>query len=193
MKKCGSHIQLHILMAFIVFSLPCFLSAQRNIYKTKTGTIDFISKAPLETIKASSVHLEGVIDATALSFAFAVTIKSFQGFNNSLQQQHFYENYMETDKFPKATFTGKLIEQVDLVQPGTYQVRAKGKLDLHGNIKERIIRVDIISTGTELKIKSRFVVPLVDHMIEVPKIVNQKIAEEIDVTVQATLLLEGKS
>lgn len=193
MKKCSSHIRLHLLMAFIVFSLPSLLPAQRNIYKTKTGTIDFVSNAPLETIKASSVHLEGVIDATAHSFAFAVTIKSFQGFNNSLQQQHFYENYMETDKFPKATFTGKLIEQVDLTQPGTYQVRAKGKLDIHGNIKERILRVDIISTGTELKIKSRFVVPLVDHMIEVPKIVNQKIAEEINVTVQATLLLEGKS
>ena len=193
MRKCISHIRLQLLPVFIVISLPLWLSAQRNIYKTRTGQIDFISKAPLETIKATSAHLEGVIDATVLSFAFTVTIKTFQGFNSSLQQQHFYENYMETDKFPKATFTGKIIEPVDLTKPGTYQVRAKGKLDIHGNSKERIIRVDILSTGIELKIKSRFLVPLEDHLIEVPKIVNQKIAEEIDVTVQGTLWLEGKS
>ena len=177
----------------LVLFLPWMSTAQRTIYRTKTGSIHFVSKAPLEVIKAGSSHLEGVIDADAQSFAFAVTIKTFQGFNNSLQQQHFYENYMETDKFPKATFTGKLIEHVPLREAGTYQVRAKGRLDIHGISKERIIKVEIVSAGDQLKIKSAFLIPLADHQIEVPKIVNQKIAEEIEVSVEAILMLENRS
>lgn len=100
---------------------------------------------------------------------------------------------METDKYPTATFSGKLIEHVDLTLPGTYVVRAKGQLTIHGRTKERIIKTEIISTGEELKAKASFMVPLVDHQIEVPRIVNQKIAQEIDVSIQATFQLAGKS
>jgi polyisoprenoid-binding protein YceI len=137
--------------------------------------------------------MEGVIDVDALSFAFSVVILTFEGFNNGLQRQHFYENYLETNKYQEATFSGKIIEHIDLSKPGTYQVRAKGQLNIHGRSKERIIKVDIISTGRELKTSASFIVPLIDHQIEVPRIVNQKIAQEISVTVQATLSLAGKS
>ncbi|HEY3384967.1 MAG TPA: YceI family protein, partial [Saprospiraceae bacterium] len=119
-------------------------------------------------------------------------IRTFEGFNNGLQQQHFYENYMETDKYEDATFYGKIIEQVPLSQPGTYQVRAKGQLKIHGISKERILKAEVISTGSSLKLNATFMVPLADHQIEVPRIVNQKIAQEIEVTVQATLLREVK-
>jgi polyisoprenoid-binding protein YceI len=172
--------------------VPVTVSAQQHTYKTQDGTISFISEAPLEIITASSKKLEGIIDADALTFAFAVTIRSFEGFNNGLQRQHFYENYMETDKYPSATFSGKIIEHVPLNQPGTYQVRAKGQLNIHGISKERILKADVISNGTSLKIKAVFLVPLADHQIEVPRIVNQKIAQEIDVTVEGTLVLVGK-
>jgi len=165
---------------------------QAHIYKTQEGTISFTSEAPLETIKASSKKMEGVIDAEALSFAFAVNISTFEGFNNGLQQQHFYENYMEADKFPSATFLGKIIEHVELNKPGTYHVRAKGQLHIHGRAKERILKVEIISTGNQIKASALFLVPLVDHQIEIPRIVNQKIAQEIQVNVQATLFLSVK-
>lgn len=167
--------------------------AQDKIYRTKEGKISFVSDAPLELITARSVKMEGVLDVDALSFAFSVVILTFEGFNNGLQRQHFYENYLETNKYPTATFLGKIIEHIDFSKPGTYQVRAKGQLDIHGRTKERIIKVDLISTGTELKVNSSFMVPLIDHQIEVPRIVNQKIAQEISVTVQATLSLAGKS
>jgi polyisoprenoid-binding protein YceI len=171
---------------------PMFLCAQLHTYKTQEGKISFISEAPLEVISASSKKLEGIIDADVMSFAFAVTIRTIEGFNNGLQQQHFYENYMETDKYASATFLGKIIEHVNLNQPGTYQVRAKGQLNIHGISKERILKAEVISTGTSLKLKAEFMVPLADHQIEVPRIVNQKIAQEIAVTVQATLFLEEK-
>jgi polyisoprenoid-binding protein YceI len=167
--------------------------AQQGIYRTNNGSIVFKSDAPLEMITATSKKLEGVIDAEALTFAFNVPIVSFEGFNNGLQRQHFYENYMETNKYPDATFSGKLIEHVNLTVPGTYVVRAKGQLTIHGKTRERILRTEIISTGDMLRTKASFLVPLVDHQIEVPKIVNQKIAQEIQVQVQATFQLVGKS
>lgn len=185
-------LQLNLFLLLLIFQAVS-LPAQNTIYRTANGTVSFKSDAPLEIIVASSKKMEGVIDADALSFAFSVMIRSFEGFNNGLQRQHFYENYMETDKYPVATFSGKFIEHLDLRVPGTYTVRAKGQLAIHGRSKERIIKAEIISTGEELKTKATFMVPLVDHQIEVPRIVNQKIAQEIMVTISATFQLSGKS
>ena len=128
-----------------------------------------------------------------MSFAFDVQVRSFEGFNNGLQREHFYENYLETDKYPTATFSGKIIEHINLEIPVTYTVRAKGLLTIHGHTKERIIKAEIISTGTELKAKATFIIPLIDHQIEVPRIVNQKIAQEIQVQVQGTFRLVDRS
>jgi hypothetical protein len=180
--------------SLILFTLAASTAmAQDKIYKTAEGKISFVSNAPLEIIAAKSGKMEGIIDAGALTFAFSVVIQTFDGFNNGLQKQHFNENYLETNKYPTATFSGKIIEHIDISKPGTYQVRAKGQLNIHGRSKERILRVDLISNGVEIKANASFMVPLIDHQIEVPRIVNQKIAQEIAVTVQATLALEGKS
>ncbi|MDZ4747814.1 MAG: YceI family protein [Saprospiraceae bacterium] len=165
-------------------------NGQEKIFSTQAGTISFTSEVPLEMISAASKKMEGVVDATALSFA--VTIRTFEGFNNGLQQQHFYENYLETDKYPIATPSGKIIEHVDLSKRATFQVRAKGQLNIQGRAKERIIKIEIISTGAELNVSTQFLVPLVDHQIEVPRIVNQKIAQEINVSAQAILSLSVK-
>ena len=184
--------KMFINILFIVLGILS-ANAQENIYKTANGHIAFKSDAPLELITASSSKLEGIIGKDGLSFAFQVPIISFSGFNNGLQQQHFYENYMETTKYPEASFSGKIIESVNLSVPGTYQVRAKGQLTIHGHTKERIIKIELVSQGTQIMAKSQFMVPLSDHQIEVPKIVYQKIAQEIEVTVKATLVLSTKS
>jgi polyisoprenoid-binding protein YceI len=178
-----------ILLALATMSVK----AQENVYKTSDGVINFKSDAPLEVITATSKKMEGLIDADALTFAFSLQVRTFEGFNNGLQRQHFYENYLETDKYPAATFSGKIIEHVNLKVPGTYTIRAKGQLTIHGHTKERIIKTVIVSTGSELRAKASFMVPLVDHQIEVPRIVNQKIAQEIFVNVQGIFQLEGKS
>lgn len=182
--------QILILIPFFLFTV--IGSGQTNIYKTTEGRITFKSEAPLETIIASSSKLEGAIGNDDLSFAFLVPILSFNGFNNGLQRQHFYENYLEASKYPQASFTGKIIEFVDFTKPGTYIVRAKGQLKIHGRTKERIIKVELTSTGTVITARAQFMVPLMDHQIEVPKIVNQKIAQEIAVTIRATLSIPVK-
>jgi len=169
------------------------VGAQTNIYRSESGSISFRSEAPLEIITASSNELKGIIDHEAQTFAFVVPITSFTGFNNGLQQQHFYENYLESSKYPEATFSGKIIEDIDLTQPGTYHVRAKGQLNIHGRTQERIIKTELVSDGTKIVARSDFIIPLSDHQIEVPRIVFQKIAQEIKVNVRTTLSLSGKS
>ncbi|MBK8195807.1 MAG: YceI family protein [Lewinellaceae bacterium] len=94
---------------------------------------------------------------------------------------------MESKSYPKASFTGKIIEDVDFQKNGTYSIRAKGKLTIHGMEQERIIKGEMEIDGDKIHVQSSFTVPLSDHNITIPKIVYQKIAEVIEVTVDAEL------
>ena len=177
------------LYLFIQFLSLSLIGQNTAIFAVESGRIDFTSDAPLELIKASSEDLKGLIDLSKATFAFTIPMASFQGFNSPLQREHFNENYLETKDFPKATFAGKIIEQVDLSQAGTYKLRAKGILSIHGVEQERIIRSEIaVKESGRLFIQTIFSVPLEDHDIRIPKIVYQKIAEEIMVVLKAELL-----
>jgi hypothetical protein len=154
---------------------------------TEKGRIDFVSNAELELIQASSENVRGIIDPTTNQFAFTLDIKSFKGFNSELQREHFLEKYMEIHKYAKADFSGKIIEQVDFSVAGIHDVRAKGTLSIHGQNQIRIIKCKIIVKDGMLKVESSFVVPLSDHNITIPSIVNRKIATQIDVTFKATM------
>lgn len=156
-------------------------------YRCENGKITFKSDALLEVIQAKSGKLRGAIDPANNTFAWSVEIRSFEGFNAPLQKEHFNENYLESAKYPRATFAGKIIEKVDFQKDGTCDIRAKGKLSIHGVEQERIIKSTLEVKGGRLLIRSTFTVPLADHNISIPKIVHQKIAEEIEVTVEATL------
>lgn len=151
------------------------------------GNVSLKSVATLELIEAKSQKLRGVIDTENQSFAWTVDIRSFQGFNSPLQREHFNENYMESEHFPKASFAGKIIEKIDFEQSGPQSIRAKGKFIIHGVEQERIIKCQLENKGGKLCIKSTFTVPIVEHDIAIPKIVNQKIAEEIQVNIDAVL------
>ena len=163
------------------------VSAQQNRYFVKSSKVIFISKAPLETIKAISTELKGVIDAATRSIAFSVANTSFEGFNSPLQQDHFHENYVESEKFPHCTFSGKIIDDVDFSREGVYPVRVKGILNVKGIGQEKIIKGTITVKGNELLISCSFNVNVVDHEIRIPRIVQQKIAPVIEVSLTARL------
>ncbi len=93
---------------------------------------------------------------------------------------------MESSRYPNATFKGKIIEDVDFSKDGTYSVRAKGNLEIHGVVQERILKSSVDVQGNSFTLNSSFTIILEEHDISVPKIVYQKIAEEIHVQVQAT-------
>jgi len=157
--------------------------AQVRHFETRKSLVSFVSDAPLELIKASSSQLRGILDPSRRTFAFVIPSKSFEGFNSPLQQVHFSENYMEAARFPEASFKGKIIEQVNFDSEGEFQVRAKGALLIHGVEQERIIKVKIRNVKGVLYVNSTFSILLQEHNITIPKVVNQKIAEEIFITV----------
>ena len=158
-----------------------------DIYNVSKGTITFKSDAPLELITATSNELKGLIETDKKQFAFSIKIRSFKGFNSGIQRDHFNENYLESDKYPDATFSGKIIEDVDFTKNSTLTVRAKGTLTVHGVARERIIKSDMSIRNGQIFIKSNFTVLLADHNIPIPKVVHEKLASEIKVDVNGEL------
>ncbi len=162
-----------------------FKQQPAHLYQITNGKIYFKSDAPLEIIKASSNDLLGLLDIDKKNFSLKISIRSFQGFNSPLQKEHFNENYMESDKYPYASFSGKIIEDVDLTADGEYEVRAKGNLTIHNVQQERIIKADITVKQKLITVHSDFTVLLSEHNIPIPKVVYQKLANEIKVEVIA--------
>jgi polyisoprenoid-binding protein YceI len=170
-----------------ILAVFTFLVQAQQKYSIEKGSISFASNAQLELIKASSDKVQGLLDPTTNQFAFTIEIKSFQGFNSALQREHFNEKYMESEKFPKARFSGKIIESIDFTTDGTFDVRAKGDLEIHGIRQTRIIKSKLTIRNGQVEIESSFMVPLSDHNITIPNIVSQKIATEIEVDFRATM------
>jgi hypothetical protein len=150
---------------------------------TKTGFIGFYSKTPLEDIRAENNQVYSVLDGASHRIAFAVLLKGFL-FTKELMQDHFNENYVESDKYPKATFSGSCSGDMDLTKDGTYQVIIKGNLTLHGVTKpiETTAQMDV--KNTHIKGSSAFKLKPEDFNISIPAIVREKIASEMDVKVQ---------
>ena len=174
-----------IISVTFVFAQAAF---SQQIYLTRSGIASFASNAPLEIIKAESNEVLGAINLTDRTFAFTIDNKSFKGFNSALQQEHFYENYMEAQQFPTSSFIGKIIEEIDLNSQQEQVVRAKGMLEIHGVEQERIIKGTIKMTGDKIQLRANFTVLLEDHQIKIPRVVFQKIAEVIDVSIKAELV-----
>jgi YceI-like domain len=183
-------LKLSVILIFLgaVFSFTA--GGLKQDYKVSSGSISFRSDAPLELIKAQSNELKGLFVPEKKQFAFIINIKSFRGFNSPLQQEHFNENYLESNKFPAASFEGKIIEDIDFTKEGIYIVRAKGNLFIHGVVQERIIKSELIIKSNKLSIKSSFTVLLADHNIPIPKVVNEKLASEIKVDMKAELAIK---
>lgn len=157
------------------------------IFNISKSSISFSSDAPLELITAKSNELKGAIETETKTFVFSVKVNSFKGFNSGFQKDHFNENYLETDKYPDATFKGKIIEDVDFTKNNILTVRAKGILTVHGVPKERIIKSDMTIKNGSIFIKANFTVLLADHNIPIPKVVHEKLASEIKVEVNSEL------
>jgi len=177
-----------IVTIIIVSFLLVQAGISQNIYLTHSGLASFISDAPLEVIKAGSGEVSGAINLAERTFAFTIDNKSFKGFNSSLQQEHFYENYMEAQLYPTSSFTGKIIEEIDINSRQEQTVRAKGMLDIHGVSQERIIKGTIKIIDKKIQLHADFTVLLEDHQIKIPRVVYQKIAGEIKISVSAELI-----
>ncbi len=156
-------------------------------YFTKTGKIHFLSNTPIEKIEATNSSATSVIDGATGNMEFAVLVKGFL-FDKALMQEHFNENYMESTKFPKATFKGKIdnFSTVNLKKDGAYDVQISGNLTLHGVAQavaskgKVTVKDGAISNGT-----CSFSVKCEDYQISIPGAVKEKIAKNIAIEVNA--------
>ena len=175
-------------MKIIVITLLAWMSINQaggDLYVCKNARISLYSSAPIEDIKAVTNTGTSVYDASSGELDFSVTISSFQ-FAKSLMQEHFNSDYMESDKFPKATFKGKIQEKVDLTKDGAYPVNVSGDLTVHGVTKPRTITGNVTVKGGVITMTSEFMVKCADHDIKIPSIVFHNIAESIKMNVSAT-------
>ncbi|RYY89266.1 MAG: YceI family protein [Chitinophagaceae bacterium] len=151
-----------------------------------SSTVTFFSSAPLEDIEATNKSSRGVIDWEKRSYLIAIPIKQFS-FRSGLMKEHFNENYLESDKYPECTFRGNFAGPVDLTKDGDYPVTATGDLTLHGVTKRRSIPATIKVRNGQVSVYSKFPIRVADHKISIPKMVFKKIAEVVEVTVDAQL------
>jgi len=173
-------------MRLIVLCLLFSSHIYAQQYFSKTGTVTFFSKAPIEDIQAVNHKLSAVIDLGSGEFAFQLKIQDFN-FPNSLMQEHFNESYLESHLFPVSNFVGFLepIKENKLIQKKTLEV--KGKMYIHGISKDLQLSANLQYLNEELLLSSTFDIELADFEIDIPKLMMYKIAEVVKVSVEMKL------
>jgi polyisoprenoid-binding protein YceI len=172
------------LIIFFILVLAFFNASAQSRFFTKDAKINFNSSTPLEDIIAESNQATTFIDIDNNEVAFSVLTTSFK-FRRALMEEHFNENYMESTKFPKAKFTGKIITPIDWKSQKSVTVDVKGELTMHGASKEVTIKAQItpgkdkITATSEIKIKPE------DFKISIPSAVRDKIAKEVTIKIDA--------
>jgi polyisoprenoid-binding protein YceI len=156
--------------------------AHAQIYMTRTGYIGFFSKTPMEDIKAENSQVYAVIDVAKKNLAFAALLKGFL-FRKQLMQEHFNENYVESDKYPKATFTGTFTSKDDVTQAGVHTVDVSGTISLHGVEKPVTTTATLEMKDGKLIGKTHLLMVPGDYNIQIPSLVREKIEKEIKVDI----------
>jgi polyisoprenoid-binding protein YceI len=170
-------------MYVMVLASFLYLPAKAQTFMTRNGKVNFSSKTPLEDIKAENKQAVTAIDLGKKTVAVTLLQKSFL-FEKQLMQEHYNENYVESDKFPKATFTGTINGNVGTT-PGTYKVTLNGNLTMHGVTKPVSAPAELEVADGKVTGKTAFKVKPSDFNIDIPSLVKDKIASEITVQVVA--------
>ena len=170
-----------ILFLLFFFSIP--IVAQEK--KTATnGNITFEASVPFyEAVEAKNNQIFSVLNTKNGSISFVAVIKNFQ-FERSLMQDHFNANYMESDKYPKATFKGQIEKfTLDKLNTTPTEYYIKGKINIHGVTKNIRVPANISKTASNaIVIRSFFTINTEDFKIEIPFMVRNKIAQNVNVT-----------
>ena len=173
-------------ISIIILLLATSTFAQR--YITKTGHIWFYSEAPLETIVAHNKQVNAALDTKTGAIVFKVLMKSFI-FEKALMQEHFNENYVESDQFPNATFQGIVTnaKDIDFGKQGTYQAEIAGELTIHGTTNKVNANGTFNIQSDIIHGNSKFNIRIADYDISIPGAVTGKIADEVELNVDIKL------
>ena len=174
------------IISIIVFAIIALTNINAQKYFTKTGEISFYSHTLMENIEAVSNTATTVYDSESGKIQWAVLIKSFE-FEKSLMQEHFNENYMESSSFPKASFKGQVNNRsaLNLQKDGTYTVDVEGELTIHGVTNNVSTKATFVVEKGAVKAKSSLKVLVANYGIEIPSVVKENIAKEIEININA--------
>lgn len=177
------YMKKNIISAIVLIMIS--MSAYGQKYFSKTGDITFFSATPIENIEAKSHTASTVIDIESGKVQWAVLIKSFE-FEKALMQEHFNENYMESTKYPKAKFKGTIVDKskINFAKDGTYNVVVEGTLEIHGVKKEVSTMAKFEITNGEIVASSDLKVLVADYDIDIPSVVRENIAKEIEISIK---------
>ena len=170
------------------------MSINGQKYFSKTGHVTFFSATPMENIEAETKTASTVFDMESGKIQWAVLIKSFE-FEKALMQEHFNENYMESSKFPKAKFKGQIENHtsLNLQKDGRYEMNITGILEIHGVQKEITTKAIFEVANGEIFASSTFKVLVADYEIEIPSVVRENIAKEIEIKINGKYEALAKS
>ena len=177
-------------LAALVLGSAVSVSAQGKLF-TKTGNISFDAEGSMqdvEEIKAVSKTANCVVVSSTGAMEWSVLMKSFK-FKNALMQEHFNENYVESSKFPKASFKGKIddVAAVKWDKDGSYPVTVSGKMTCHGVEKEIATKGSVVVKKGVATVSSSFDLKLADYKITVPSVVGKKVADDVKISINAPL------
>ena len=172
-----------ILIAIAVMTLSQ-VSAQK--FFTRSASIIFFSTTPVEDIEAKNNQASAIVNMDNGDVAFTALMKSFE-FKKALMQEHFNEKYVESDKFPKATFKGKITSpgMDEMAKDGEHKATVEGDLTIHGVTKNYKTEGTITKSADALTLNSVFDITLSDFDIKIPGPVKKKIAEKVKTTIVA--------
>ena len=176
------------LFALITFFSFAIGTQAQDIFNTGTAKCVITSSTALESFTGTSTTSSIALNIKTGAIYSKVTITSLK-FERELMQEHFNENYMESDKYPTATFKAAIDKLPSLTTNGTYNVTVTGQLTIHGVMKTRTIPATITVSAGKIHVHCSFTVKPGDHNIAIPSVVAGKIASDIPVSIDADLTL----
>lgn len=174
-------MRLPLIAFFVLISLSKSIAQK---YIDRTGHASFYSEAPIENIEAHTEQVLSLLDLSNGDIVASMLMKSFN-FEKSLMQEHFNEKYVESEKYPKATFKGKIkdIKTLDVTKPGTYELEVEGEIALHGEKQPLKTKVKFEVKDGALSGSTVFNLTVKDFKIPIPTLVIKNIAEVVEVRV----------
>jgi len=195
-KPSWRHAALFLLVSAPGLAAPA--SGQEfNVALERENRVRFTSDAPLEDFEGVTSRIDGFLflsgggldgptDLAASEFYFEVDLGSLDT-GIELRNRHMRDNYLETNRFPFASFEGR-VNALEKEGPGGYRAMTSGTLAIHGVERDRQIECFASPAGEALRVKCSFTVSLSDHDIPIPKLMFMKIDEVMELDLDFFLI-----
>lgn len=172
-----------VCLVFMVL-IPLGIMGQGK-FLTNNGIIRFYSHTIIEDITAVNNKVAAVIDGSSGEVVIIIKMTQFQ-FEKKKMQEHFNENYVESEIFPKATFSGTILNNHDVKYniPGLYEVEVKGEMTIHGQTQTLLEAGTVKVTSAGIVCSTRFKLNPEDYKIKIPRTVRKNISEQMEITVE---------